>query len=55
MNVILATGFNAIEVQMNASAAVIENLDAVLPVEPAAKGDGLVFSSDCCGSNNYER
>ena len=43
---------NAVEAHLNANATVTGWLDALFPVEAPAKGTGM-FSSDCCGSNNY--
>ena len=53
---IIATAMNlqAIEAQMSVGEAAMNRLDSAFPVESASKPNGM-FSSDCCGSNNYDQ
>lgn len=54
MNPAMTIDTHWLEAQMNADAAVASQIDTVLPIESPSKPAG-VFSSDCCGSNNYAK
>ncbi len=54
MNPAMAIDTHWLEAQMHSEATIATQIDAVLPIESAPKPTG-VFSSDCCGSNNYPK
>ena len=51
MQATLMAQASALEAMLDAGAAVVEKLDSLIRVD--AVGSTTLFSSDCCGSNNY--
>jgi hypothetical protein len=54
MNAVAANDIHALEAKFEIDARLIERADTALPLEQAPKPLG-VFSSDCCGCNNYPK